>query len=326
MTDKLKLKSCHEVIDTVDVANVESIFYGKPTDPDILTVVMKDGKSLYCDEVCPVDSLQEEPKFKTGDRIKPIDSCLGSPRTIVDICDSWYVTDQGTLDFEFEDNWELVEHNHTDKNEPKFKVGDTIRLKNDGLEAKVTNIDESGFVYAACEDWEQIIDPSKWEIVHRTKPSVDEAMAEIERKAKLFTEANKGKTSEEILAEMRGEEPVSEGLEEESKEWLRPQLDKSYANYGEAKMMELTHFDGYAMLDAIEFGAKWQEAKDQEIIETAIHHAYHNGRLKMKEQMMAKAIDGKVIANGMGNPILHLWDKGRHLIGKKVKVIVIKED
>lgn len=62
------------------------------------------------------------------------------------------------------------------------------------------------------------------------------------------------------------EESVSEDLEEASKEWLRPQLDKSYANYGEAKMMELTHFDGYAMLDAIEFGAKWQ-----------------------KEQMMAKA-------------------------------------
>jgi hypothetical protein len=45
-----------------------------------------------------------------------------------------------------------------------------------------------------------------------------------------------------------------------------------------------------------------------------------------KEQMMTKAIDGKVIANGMGNPILHLWDKGRHLIDKKVKVIVIKEN
>ena len=59
------------------------------------------------------------------------------------------------------------------------------------------------------------------------------------------------------------QEPVSEELEEASKEWLRPQLDKSYANYGEAKMMELTHFDGYAMLDAIEFGAKWQKAKDQ---------------------------------------------------------------
>lgn len=44
-----------------------------------------------------------------------------------------------------------------------------------------------------------------------------------------------------------------------------------------------------------------------------------------KQQMMAKAIDAKVVANGMGNPILHLWDKGRHLIGKKVKLIIIKE-
>lgn len=61
MTDKLELKSCHEVIDTVDVADVESIFHGKPIDPDILTVVMKDGKRLYCDEVCPVDSRQEDP-------------------------------------------------------------------------------------------------------------------------------------------------------------------------------------------------------------------------------------------------------------------------
>ena len=65
--------------------------------------------------------------------------------------------------------------------------------------------------------------------------------------------------------------PVSEDLEEASKEWLTPQLDKSYADYGETKMMELTHFDGYAMLDAIEFGAKWKE-----------------------QQMMAKAVDGVV--------------------------------
>ena len=56
--DKLELKSSHEVVDTVDVADVESIFYCKPTDPDILTVLMNDGKRLYCDEVCPV---QEEP-------------------------------------------------------------------------------------------------------------------------------------------------------------------------------------------------------------------------------------------------------------------------
>ena len=64
MIDKLELKSCHEVVDTVYVAEVNSIFYGKPTDPDILTVVIKDGKRLYCDEVCPIDSLHEEPASK----------------------------------------------------------------------------------------------------------------------------------------------------------------------------------------------------------------------------------------------------------------------
>ena len=69
-------------------------------------------------------------------------------------------------------------------------------------------------------------------------------------------------------------EPVNNDLEEASKEWLRPQLDKSYANYGEAKMMELTRFDGYAMLDAIEFGAKW--GKEQ-------------AEIKIKAQSMAFA-------------------------------------
>ena len=84
------------------------------------------------------------------------------------------------------------------------------------------------------------------------------------------------------------EEPVSEELEEASKEWLRPQLDKSYVNYGEVKMMELTHFDGYAMLDAIEFGAKWQKTKDQSTIELAEDHAMFAGMEKMKEEMVTK--------------------------------------
>jgi len=58
-----------------------------------------------------VKALQEEPmpKFKAGDHIRPIDSSLGAPRTILEVCDGWYVTNQGTLDFEYEDNWEAVE-------------------------------------------------------------------------------------------------------------------------------------------------------------------------------------------------------------------------
>jgi hypothetical protein len=57
-----------------------------------------------------------------------------------------------------------------------------------------------------------------------------------------------------------------------------------------------------------------------------ICNAFEAGANWQKEQMMAKTIEGYVLANGMGEPILHLWDKGKHLVGKKVKVVVIKED
>ena len=86
------------------------------------------------------------------------------------------------------------------------------------------------------------------------------------------------------------EEPVSKDLEVASKEWLSSQLDKSYANYGESKMMELTHFDGYAMLDAIEFGANWQKAKDQHTIELAEYHAYFAGRTKTIDEIKEKLL------------------------------------
>lgn len=83
---------------------------------------------------------------------------------------------------------------------------------------------------------------------------------------------------------------VSEGLEEASKEWLIPQLDKSYANYGEAKMMELTHFDGYAMLDAIEFGAKWQKEKDDEEKVLTYKHCFEDCEEHIKEILLSEVL------------------------------------
>lgn len=105
-----------------------------------------------------------------------------------------------------------------------------------------------------------------------------------------------------IFLDSMQEEPVSEDLEKASKEWLIPQLDKSYANYGETKMMELTHFDGYAMLDAIEFGVKWKE-----------------------QQMMAKAIDGEVGYWNLRGLSVNVELPRSVNEGDKVKVIVIKE-
>ena len=78
-------------------------------------------------------------------------------------------------------------------------------------------------------------------------------------------------------------------------------------------------------------GSNWKEKKDQEIIETAIHHAYHNGRLEMKEKMMANAIDAEVLENYDGKVIKYdetiLDEKLSNCkVFDKVKVIVIKEE
>ena len=84
--------------------------------------------------------------------------------------------------------------------------------------------------------------------------------------------------------------------------------------------------------DAIEYGIQLQKTKDQETIETAIHHAYHNGRLEMEEEMMAKAIDVEMKIDAGGYPYipqieLYDYDKDVPLAkeGDKYKVILIKE-
>ena len=67
-------------------------------------------------------------KFNKGDNIKPIDKCLGESRTICDVCDGYYITNKGILDFEFEDNWEVDEADWLKelKDIPKEKVQQSI--------------------------------------------------------------------------------------------------------------------------------------------------------------------------------------------------------
>lgn len=75
-------------------------------------------------------------------------------------------------------------------------------------------------------------------------------------------------------------------------------------------MMELTHFDGYAMLDAVEFGAQWQ-----------------------KEQMMKDAVEGNIEGdqrNQEDEPydiyaVSDSLNGANYKMGDKVKVIIIKE-
>ena len=145
---------------------------------------------------------------------------------------------------------------------------------------------------------------------HKSKeePASEEWIEELKIKLDSMSKEDFKKVFDKYAIDF-DEEPVSEDLEEASKEWLEPQLDKSYVSYGEGKMMELTHFDGYAMLDAIEFGAQWKE-----------------------EQMMAKAIDGKLFRTYDNSSFKYKIDIDcdiridKYKDGEKVKVIIVKED
>ena len=158
----------------------------------------------------------------------------------------------------------------------------------------------------------------------------------------------------QIAIDSMQEDPVSEDLDEAGKEWLRPQLDKSYANYGETKMMELTHFDGYSMLEAIEFGAKWKEEQfeknrlehcnsitneqaelEQGFIDQHLDKhdrmptfldAIEYGMRLQKEQMMKQAVDAGCFGFQGAALFSFRLPSDRYLVGSKVKVIVIKED
>jgi hypothetical protein len=110
-----------------------------------------------------------------------------------------------------------------------------------------------------------------------------------------------------IVHDYHKEEPVSEDLGEYINE-----LSKQFPEVSFAKLSRI----------AIRV-VKWQKAKDQETIETAIHHAYHNGRLEMKEQMMTKAIETTFNVSLPSSLYDKLWVKG---CKEGDKLLVIKKD
>ena len=64
------------------------------------------------------------------------------------------------------------------------------------------------------------------EPVSRTPADIEAAMQEVEEKSRVFTEAHHGEDADTILAQMRGEEPVNEDLEEEIGRYFKENGDK----------------------------------------------------------------------------------------------------
>ena len=78
--------------------------------------------------------------------------------------------------------------------------------------------------------------------------------------------------------------------------------------------------------DACKLGAKWQKEQDQSTIELAEDHAMLAGMEKMKEEMMAKAIDAHCFGFQGAALFSFRLPASNYLVGSEVKVIVIKED
>lgn len=200
-----------------------------------------------------IDSI---PRFKVGDVIKS-----GSyTYTIKDMDEDSYILEgDKVLTFNAQYDWKLVEESQR-----------MVSAK--AKEAGYSKPASKDFTFKSIPRILEMAKPSE-----RAKSYCEKLAKSLENEgyptdAKIVRESIKMMNGEKVPMATMNEEPVSEDLEEASEEWLRPQLDMSYINYGEGKMMELTHFDGYAMLDAIEFGAKWKEEQMMKnvVLETTI--------------------------------------------------------
>lgn len=133
-------------------------------------------------------------------------------------------------------------------------------------------------------------------------------------------------TTLEMYIDSLQEEPVSEDKMTISKEWFE-HCKKSWYNEGyiDGEYNRDRQFEKPVSDDLGEFinelSKQFPEVSFAKVCKIATRTAKWQ-----KQQMMKDTIEGNVLANGMGEPVLHLWDKGKHLVGKKVKVVVIEED
>ena len=183
------------------------------------------------------------------------------------------------------------------------------------------------------------------EPVRRTSTDIESAMQEVEEKSKAFTEAHKGESSNEILAEMRGEEPVSEELEEEIDNYIKRNGYDGLDSIEEVKYIA-NHFAEWQkeQFEKNRLAACDRQTEEEAEIErdfvTSIIEKEHRqptfddaikyGMRLQKEQMTAKAGNGRVDSVSNRQTRAHItvaFDSPRDIeVLDRLKVIVIKED
>ena len=101
------------------------------------------------------------------------------------------------------------------------KIISTIRK---ALESKTEDLG-NGVTKTACLAWLEkqaspvLSNSSNNGKDEQTCPDIEEAIKEVEEKAKAFTEAHKGESSDDILAQMRGEQKPAWSMRDEGNLW-----------------------------------------------------------------------------------------------------------
>ena len=132
------------------------------------------------------------------------------------------------------------------------KIKDWISKEQDGLMDAQGNFEypeHEGAYHILC-NLDAYIDSLQEEPVSRNPADIESAMQEVEEKSRAFTEAHQGEDVDTILAQMRGEEPVSEP---------NKQLAETYLAVFDKKFPTLPTLKGKQLADYKDFLNKCQQ-------------------------------------------------------------------
>ena len=173
----------------------------------------------------------------------------------------------------------------------------------------------------AVKDVLEILDMQE-EPVRRTSADIESAMQEVEEKSKAFTEAHKGESSDEILAGMRGEEPIigilSRYLDHASKEEameVKSAIDKWFSEcFPEPVSEDLGEYIN-------ELSKQFPEVSFAKLSRITVRVAKWQ-----KDRMIGNTTDARCFGFQGAALFSFRLPADNYLVGSEVKVIVIKED
>jgi len=137
------------------------------------------------------------------------------------------------------------------------KIKEWISKEQDGLIDAQGNFEypeHEGAYHILC-NLDTYINSLQEEPVSRTLTDIEAAMQEVEEKSRAFTEAHQGENTDTILAQMRGEEPVSEDLKKAASLYVADDALKPWQTM---------------VKEGFKDGAKWQKVKTLSDVKKAV--------------------------------------------------------